>query len=241
MVKVRRKIPEKVRASLQQEVGSICPLCANDDVGHFQVHHIDEDPENYDEENLLMLCAICHSKITKGDISPSEAKGVKRTLLNYRRLTATQEPSQTNTFSGNVSQPIFGNNNTINNINSPKTKKNKYPPGCIGYNVLKGNYVSYLIHRYHEFKEWEIGKENMRYGLFPSRLKKRYKIGKQRTLYNLPEGRFEELVSYLRSRIDGTTLGKVLAAKGQSKNYQLFADYVESQSGKPYQGNRGDG
>jgi len=233
MATVRKKIPEKLRAALQQEIDSKCPFCSNIEVGHFQVHHIDENPDNNLDENLLMLCSICHSKITKGDISPNEVKGVKRTLINYRNLKTTQQPNQTNNFSGNVVQPVFGSGNTINNVIPPKPPKNKYPHGCIGSDVFKNNYISYLIDRFHEYKEWEVGKENMRYALFPSQLKKKFKIGTQRTIYNVPIERFEELALEIQSKIDGTKLGRIKAAKGQLKNYQYFVEYVESQNGSP--------
>lgn len=233
MAVVRKKVPEKLRAVLQQEIGSTCPFCSNIEVGHFQVHHIDENPDNNSDENLLMLCSICHSKITKGDISSNEVKGVKRTLINYRNLKATQQSNQTNNFSGHVVQPVFGSGNTINNVISQKPAKNKYPQGCIGFDIFKSNYISYLIDRFHEYKEWDVGKENMRYPLFPSQLKKKFKIGTQRTIYNIPIERFEDLASEIQSKIDGTKLGRIKASKGQSKNYQSFVEYVGSQNGSP--------
>ncbi len=75
--KKRIQIPAKLKAILQKEINSICPFCDNEDVGHFQVHHIDEDPSNNNFENLIMLCPNCHSKITKGDISESKVKMTK--------------------------------------------------------------------------------------------------------------------------------------------------------------------
>lgn len=46
--KYRKSIPQhnKVRAELQKEINSRCPFCNNDDVGHFEIHHIDENPSN---------------------------------------------------------------------------------------------------------------------------------------------------------------------------------------------------
>ena len=67
--KKRQAIPPKIRALLQKEISSRCPFCGNGDVGHFEIHHIDENPGNNSLTNLLMLCPLCHSKITKGDIS----------------------------------------------------------------------------------------------------------------------------------------------------------------------------
>tara|TARA_R110002072_G_scaffold287464_6_gene453186 strand:- start:2628 stop:3380 length:753 start_codon:yes stop_codon:yes gene_type:complete len=76
----RKYIPEKVKRILQKEINSECPFCDNTDVDHFQVHHIDEDSSNDFPDNLLMLCAICHSKITKGDITQAEVLIVKKQL-----------------------------------------------------------------------------------------------------------------------------------------------------------------
>lgn len=78
--KKRKAIPSKTKALLQKEINSSCPFCSNDDVGHFQIHHIDENPENNDLNNLLMLCPTCHSKITKGDISKEKVKELKISL-----------------------------------------------------------------------------------------------------------------------------------------------------------------
>lgn len=70
MKKVRMKIKQgvKMRSILQQEVDSVCPFCSSTDVGHFQIHHIDENPSNNELVNLILVCPNCHSKITKGDI-----------------------------------------------------------------------------------------------------------------------------------------------------------------------------
>lgn len=76
----RKSIPYKTKALLQKEISSKCPFCGNNDVDHFQIHHIDENAENNLIENLLMLCPTCHSKITKGDISIREVIRCKEEL-----------------------------------------------------------------------------------------------------------------------------------------------------------------
>jgi len=82
--KKRTSIPQitKVRAKLQKEIDSACPFCNNEDVGHFQIHHIDEDPSNNELINLLLLCPTCHSKITKKDISKQVVINKKISLRN---------------------------------------------------------------------------------------------------------------------------------------------------------------
>lgn len=76
----RKSIPYKTKSLLQKEINSICPFCANPDVEHFHVHHIDENPSNNSQDNLIMLCPNCHSKITKGDIPNQEVIDRKKKL-----------------------------------------------------------------------------------------------------------------------------------------------------------------
>ena len=80
MTKKRTAIPQlqKVRALLQQEIKSRCPFCPSEEVGHFQIHHIDENPSNHRLNNLLLVCPSCHSKISKYDILKSEVEQKKR-------------------------------------------------------------------------------------------------------------------------------------------------------------------
>lgn len=82
--KTRTRIPQvnKVRALLQQEIYSKCPFCNDKNVGHFEIHHIDEKPSNNDIPNLILLCPTCHSKIDKKDISIDEVIKAKQQLKN---------------------------------------------------------------------------------------------------------------------------------------------------------------
>lgn len=82
--KLRKRVPQEimVRAKLQQAIGSRCPFCTSEDVGHFHIHHIDENPSNNDISNLLLLCPNCHSKITKGEIPQTQVIKAKEGLLS---------------------------------------------------------------------------------------------------------------------------------------------------------------
>lgn len=220
--KTRKRIPQenKVRASLQKEINSSCPFCNNEEVGHFQIHHIDENPANNDSGNLLLLCPNCHSQITKGDIPQVDVLKKKIQLLSNPSKSKPAGSVVTN-FNSKVNSAVVGNNNTVS-INQKKTVKQKYPPGCIGFDVKKANYVGHLIKRYNEYKEYELGKGKVNYAIFSSHLKKRYKIGPTRTLYNLPIEKFDELVEYIQTRIDNTKLAKV-KGKGH-KNYSAYEE-----------------
>jgi len=80
--KMRKPIPQKrkIVAELQQAIGSKCPFCNNTDVGHFEIHHVDENPNNNIKSNLLLVCPTCHSKINKGDIKQKTVIKIKSEL-----------------------------------------------------------------------------------------------------------------------------------------------------------------
>jgi tetratricopeptide (TPR) repeat protein len=77
---MKKRTPHKPATlkTLQSEIGSVCPFCQSKDVEQFEVHHINENPENNGLSNLIMLCPTCHSKITKGNISKEEVIKIKR-------------------------------------------------------------------------------------------------------------------------------------------------------------------
>ncbi len=221
--KKRTSIPKvaKVKAELQSEINSVCPFCKSTEVGHFEIHHIDENPTNNGTENLILICPNCHSKVTKGDISQIEV--LKKKILSVNRKNSNGKEKSSVNFNDKVGNAVVGDNNRISIKNSPKKQKAKYPEGCIGFDTVKANYIAHLIKRYNEYKEYEVGKGNVRYAVFGAHLKKRYKIGPTRTIYNVPIGKFEELSQYIQLRIDGTKLAKI---KGNShKNYSDFTDY----------------
>jgi hypothetical protein len=225
--KTRTAIPQanKIRAELQKEVGSTCPFCDSQEVGHFEIHHIDDNPSNNDILNLILICPTCHSKITKGDIAPIDVKERKIKLL----MNPKKENNKGHSISiGKINSAVIGDNNKVT-IKQTKKTMVRYPEGCVGFDQHKANYVSNLIKRYNEFKADEVGKDRVNYAQFASHLKKQFKIGPSRTIYNVPIERFEELVAYIQKRIDGTRLAKRLG-RGH-KNYSTFDEYLVQTGG----------
>jgi hypothetical protein len=57
-MKMKRKaIPKKIKEIILKEYRHKCAICAGDGP---QMHHIDEDPENNDINNIIPLCPNCH-------------------------------------------------------------------------------------------------------------------------------------------------------------------------------------
>ena len=84
-VMARQSIPYRIKAQLQKEINSECPVCGNTDVACFEFHHIDENPANGVPENILMLCPGCHTKYHKGFITRNQIKQAKTNSLTIKR------------------------------------------------------------------------------------------------------------------------------------------------------------
>jgi hypothetical protein len=78
----RVPIPDAIAAKVLFDADHTCCIC-RDRGKPVQIHHVDEDPSNNDEENLSVLCLICHdqTQITGGFGRKLDAKLV----LQYRR------------------------------------------------------------------------------------------------------------------------------------------------------------
>lgn len=57
-----------------------CAMCGLEEECCLQVHHIDENRENNNVDNLIILCANCHSRIHRGNFS------ITKEIINNREL-----------------------------------------------------------------------------------------------------------------------------------------------------------
>lgn len=210
-----------MRALLQKEIDSHCPFCASQEVDTFEVHHLNEIPDDDRFENELMVCPTCHAKINVGTISRNDVYQKKYELMEASKKSERREPEITPNISmKDVGVGIVGNNNRV----TTKTVKKqiiKYPPDCIGSNSAKANYISYLIDRYNKFASWQ--RNDFKYPAFNTHLKKRFKVGPQRTVYNIPLLRFDDLVEYIQQRITNTRLGRI--KKNTQRLFDSFPEY----------------
>lgn len=106
-----------------------------------------------------------------------------------------------------------------------------YPPGCIGADLAKRNYVKYLVERYHEYREADVRfgrRERFHYSVIFKNIETQFKA----PTYFIPETKFGKLVDYLQGRIDNTVLGRVNTKRG-TPNYESFDEYVMQHMGVP--------
>ena len=89
MAKKRVAVPLQVKTKILEEYRHRCAVCLRS--VKLEVHHIDEDPSNNDERNLIPLCPNCHSDRLHNPFDPldSDVLSFYRTH-KYRQILAAQ-------------------------------------------------------------------------------------------------------------------------------------------------------
>jgi len=163
-MKGRKDVPKSTQKKLFQEAQSKCMICVNDDVSVLEIHHMIPYAENpgHDPAHMLVLCSNCHAKADRGEI-PREilyaAKNKSRRIIPFPTKKSSEGRIAV-TGNGNITagQDIHVSGDL--NIKYPRVKgKSKPPtiiiPGTVGEDPRMYGYLTHLIERYNELKEWE--------------------------------------------------------------------------------------
>lgn len=230
MAKKRVALPKTLEKRAFQQAGSKCGFCPEHEVAALQAHHIDLDPANNVLENLLVVCATCHSKITGGVISESDVRTKKREVEWMHGQRAMQKPPAAvsvsitgSSFRGDIAQ-------NLTKIVSPHAPRVIHPAGSLGADLRKKGYIDYLITRYFEFRRAgkSFGdKRPFSHSVIHTTIQKEFG---HKTFFN-PVEFFPRLASFLQSKIDKTILGKNNASQ-HIPNYHSFDEHLREQSGE---------
>jgi hypothetical protein len=82
----RKHIPENIRRAIYIEAGYRCavPRCQHE-IG-LEIHHIDGNRNNVNQENLLLLCAVHHRLATNGKMDRKTCRRLKKLLSIEHRI-----------------------------------------------------------------------------------------------------------------------------------------------------------
>lgn len=101
MAQARRSIPKTVVDRVLSSTGHQCcfPTCFIEDV---QLHHIDGDPSNNSEENLIPLCPNHHAEVEKAKSNTRVSRGYSPDELATYKLNQKNAVSSAGRLSGKV-------------------------------------------------------------------------------------------------------------------------------------------
>jgi hypothetical protein len=108
---------------------------------------------------------------------------------------------------------------------APKKPVIDLPDGALGKDLLKKNYINYLIKRYGEWKQMELDRSNEKFNWasFNKHLMNQYKAAGINYIHVV---HFEDLKDYLQGRIDKTIFGKKRKSDGY-RNYSPYEDHIQ--------------
>jgi hypothetical protein len=213
------------RTRMLQEVSGACPFCGLELIGSLQIHHIDRNPGNTVDANLLAVCASCHEQLTRQLIPDSEVLWRKRALQSgvhpARREKTGMNVSGTDNRGGIIAQAFHG---------KVVFEGDRKPgpiilSGSIADNPKHYRYVEYLIKRLTSFRQAGASFGQKRKGVV-------HAGGTRSILENefgnlpkdLPVEKFDDLVQTLKAKIDNTALGRRNGARGV-RNYHTFEEH----------------
>ena len=229
--KQRKSIPPLLQKQLLQEVGNRCAFCGIVDQAVLEFHHIDEDRSNCERENLIVVCANCHSKITRQEIEPAEVR-LKKTELLWTHPATFQQPEKSPTQSVSVNAGDVSHSNIANNIimRGKARARIQPPPNAIGADAIKAGYIQYLIQRYYDYRQADASYGDSR-PFHPAEINTNIQRKFKATRALIHVSRFEELCNYIKGRVDQTIQGKRNRATGKP-NYSTFEEYEAEQMGQ---------
>lgn len=151
MAKKRIKIPNITAMRIFYKSAKTCAVCKNNNKPLF-IHHIDENPSNNNEENLILICAECHNEAhTKHDYSIN---------LDNKRLLFFKTEWEKEIKEKSINAMIKGD--VISPINWTYFNFSIIPKSIISYGIdYKNEKYRYLLESNIINKELEIiSKEN---------------------------------------------------------------------------------
>jgi hypothetical protein len=149
---------------------------------------------------------------------------------NPQRLEASSISGGVNVTS--VEGTVVGDIHTGTQINHlhvgrRPNRPTEYPPGSIGRNLVKRNYVRYLVQRYHRFREADSSfgfgsrAAPFSYAVIFKNIERKFKA----QTYFIAETQFDDLVTHLQHLIDRTILGKRNTKRG-IRNYESLREFA---------------
>ena len=90
---VSRHVPESIKRTLFQEAGYRCAIPTCGETNALEIDHIENwsDVQEHDVHNMIILCANCHTRKTKGEIPREALRAYKKNLMVINGRYTLQE------------------------------------------------------------------------------------------------------------------------------------------------------
>lgn len=227
----RAPIKAQIKHSLMDECDSACAECRATKQSTLEFHHIDGDRSRSVYENLIVLCASCHSEYSRGSKSESDAHLLKR-MAQAGKL-APRIGSEPHFSVKNNSGVVARQVGTVN-LKVSKSGSKPIVPGTIGADGDMRSYADYLIKRYIDWRK----KSDTQLRNMGTPVRKPFAAGAAHGILGegfgvsnsvnfIAEGRFFDWVLSAQAKIDRTVWGKI----NRHRNYHSWEEHLQKRHG----------
>lgn len=224
----RKAIPKATEHQIREQCGQACanPACRKWNTATHELHHIDGDRSRSVVENLILLCANCHSEEQHGILSPAQVMTWKRMAeFGYLPPPAGQAPLLRPIMRDNngvVAERLHVENLTIKQVKE-KSGKSAPLPGTVGADPNMRDYANYLAKRYIEWRKKGIamGIDKRRFSAASTQGILCEGFGSQSS-HSVPQTRFHKWVIQAQGKIDATVWGRI----NPHRNYHSWEEHL---------------
>lgn len=214
------------------ESGSRCQFCGRPGVTGLQIHHLDEDPSNTVDSNLLAICGGCHENYKHGVIGRNDAFRVKFFLTEGKPpfpLLASEGKPATKVKKTSIKVKVNKGQVADKIVNNNYGAKKDGPiilPGTVATDPDRYNYLEYLMERLAEFRSAGASYGQKRRGAIHVGVIRNMVKNEWGALpKNLKLEKWDSLVRALKEKIDDTALGRNRRNEGK-RSYHSFEDHL---------------
>lgn len=209
----RKNLTVLQRKELQQEAGSKCAWCGDENAEGWEFHHIDGRPENTVNENLIMLCGKCHNiaEANNGKITIDDLYQRKRELAAQRRASWGQHEK---TASPIIEDSIIATGNsqcsfTQNIYTAKQTSPRVSPaPDSIGSNAEARNKINLMIRKLGDYRLKGHPERNGK-SVFAAINRDVAKHFEATSVLAISISKLDDVIAYLQKKIDNTMQGRI--------------------------------
>lgn len=229
----RQSVPKAVEHQVREQCGQACanPECRKWNTATHELHHIDGDRSRSVLENIILLCANCHSEEQQGVISPAQIIMWKRMAefgyLGPQAGLRPRTPTAMRDNHGIVADQVHVDNFTLN---QKKERSGKAPtmPGTVGADADMRDYSNYLSKQYIDWRKKGIEKgiDSRRFTAASAQGILCEGFGAQ-SAHMVAQGRFFAWVAQAQRKINATVWGKM----NRHRNYHTWEEHLKERHG----------
>ena len=227
----RKAIPKATEHQVREQCGQACanPACRKWNTATHELHHIDGDRSRSVIENLILMCANCHSEEGQGIISTAQVMTWKRMAeFGYLPPPAGHEPVSRTTMRDNHGVIADHVENLTIKQTKEKSGKSVPLPGTVGAHPDMRDYANYLSKRYIDWRKKGIAMGIDKRRFLPAAAQGILceGFGSQSSLI-VPQTHFHKWVTQAQGKIDATVWGKI----NPHRNYHTWEEHLAQRRG----------